>query len=198
MSNRCATARRLFSSWGADVFKKIIPSQASKRVAVVISTGIHQNTMLYDGFARRLTSEGYPALIYDHRGFGRSPSYTGCERSMVPEWHDLHGPSVTGDLRNVVLFAKAELSVESVVVFGHSLGGLAAGLLATSGDNPADGFILSNPSLQNPWASAVDTLSTLAPTEWNGTFITASASNNKDVSAMGSEQPPQLALRQVP
>jgi len=103
---------------------------------------------------------------------------------MVPEWHNLQRPSVTGDLRNVVLFAKAELGVDKVVVFGHSLGGLAAGLLATCGENTADGFILSNPSLQNPWASAVDELSLKTPTECNGTFVTSGASNNADFLAL--------------
>lgn len=165
----------------APLYTQLFPAEQPAAAAVVIATGIHQHVALYEGFATRLASEGFPVLCYDHRGFGRSPSYEGCERSMIPEWHDLEGPSATGDLRRMVILAQQEFGVERVFVFGHSLGGLAAGLLATSGASPAAGFILSNPSLQNPWASMVDELESKPPTEPGGFFagdVQRGASNN--------------------
>ena len=60
-------------------------------------------------------------------------------------------PSCAGDLSAAVAKAEELLGFSApVFVFGHSLGGLAAGLLGTSGaaHNKVAGFILSNPTLQ--------------------------------------------------
>eukprot|EP01048_Picozoa_sp_COSAG05_P023570 COSAG05_NODE_5162_length_1248_cov_1.758921_1_plen_83_part_00 len=38
---------------------------------------------MYEGFARRLESEGFSVLAYDHRGFGQSHPYAGLSRSQV-------------------------------------------------------------------------------------------------------------------
>jgi len=168
----------------ADLFKQFFPTKAAKpRAAVVIATGIHQQTALYDGFAKRLAKEGFPTVCYDHRGFGRSPSYADSKRSMIPEWHDLKAPSATSDLRNMVLLAKKRFGVPKVYVFGHSLGGLVSGLLGTCEDNPVDGFILSNPSLQNPWAGVVEKLKDQDPHEVNGNYtgdLQKAAAQNED------------------
>jgi alpha-beta hydrolase superfamily lysophospholipase len=241
------------------------------QLGCVIATGIHQHSAMYEKFAERLAEEGFPTLVYDHRGFGRSPSYekqieerareaiiallieqlevdpkfiqvempsgedgdgselsfrvaihsdeeddiaaqsllnsesfwasvneklctvdgTSCERSMIPQWHKLgdpRNPSATGDLMGMVDYAKTNFGVRKVFVFGHSLGGLIAGLLGTLPNNEcnADGFILSNPSLQNPWAGLIDELKQNAdadPHQANGRFsgdVQKMASNNQD------------------
>jgi alpha-beta hydrolase superfamily lysophospholipase len=167
------------------LFVKTYTTECSNKpvVAVVICTGIHQHTLLYVNFANRLVSEGFCVLCYDHRGFGQSPNYEGSDRSMIPEWHALDKPSVTGDLREMVILAKIQFNADKVFVFGHSLGGLAAVLLATCGENVADGFILSNPSVQNPWLSIVDQLGNQDPNECNGGYVDEvlrSGSNNEE------------------
>ena len=122
--------------------------------AVVVSTGFHQHSAMYVAFAARLASEGFAVLCYDHRGFGRSKNYDGEERSQISAWEDLSDdpvPSCAGDLSAAVAKAEELLGFSApVFVFGHSLGGLAAGLLGTSGaaHNKVAGFILSNPTLQ--------------------------------------------------
>jgi alpha-beta hydrolase superfamily lysophospholipase len=119
------------------------------KTCIVVSTGVHQTGAMYDGFASRLVSEGYAVFVYDHRGFGRSASYEGKGRSQAVGLAPDGTPSLAGDLRDAVVKAKEVFGAGTrVVVFGHSLGGLSCGVLATSELKPQpDGFILSNGSL---------------------------------------------------
>jgi len=122
--------------------------QAAVTMCVVISTGVHQTGSMYDRFASRLVSEGYAVFAYDHRGFGRSESYAGKKRSDAVAFAADGECSLAGDLRDAVVKAKEFFPGATIVVFGHSLGGLCCGVLATSDLEPKpDAFILSNASL---------------------------------------------------
>merc|ERR1712080_606252 len=50
---------------------------------VVISTGIHQHTAIYENLTQRLILEGHAVFRYDHRGFGRSLDYPDHGRSVI-------------------------------------------------------------------------------------------------------------------
>lgn len=128
---------------------------------VVISTGVHQHSLMYEGLAARLVAEGFAVLGYDHRGFGQSASYPGKKRSQAVAVSEPGKPSLIQDLRDAVAKARELSTCERVVVFGHSLGGLTCGVMATSGENPADGFVLSNPSLWSP-----ETIATFPLGDW--------------------------------
>jgi alpha-beta hydrolase superfamily lysophospholipase len=136
-----------------------------------------------------LNSESFWASVNEKiSGAGGTMS---CERSMTPEWHtlgDTENPSATGDLMTMVDHAKMEFGISKVFVFGHSLGGLVAGLLGTLPNEKcnADDFILSNPSLQSPWAAILDEVKQKAeadPNQANGFFsgdVQKMASNNTE------------------
>jgi len=175
-SQRCGKLKGLFGRFYAP--------QTDSNAAVVVSTGIHQHTGMYDAFSSRLASEGFAVLAYDHRGFGQSDSYAGMERSQILDWHDLASPSAVGDLHDAVLLVKELSQAEKVFVFGHSLGGLAAALLATCGSNPAAGFVLSGPSLCNCWTQDVINAAVAAaeedPNGSAGAFDPKSATTNTD------------------
>ena len=98
---------------------------------------------MYTGFAKRLASEGFHVLLYDHRGFGQSDSYEGEARCQVAEWMSLDVPSVAGDIADAVSYLRETSGSDNVYVWGHSLGGLAGAILATSGRCNARGLILS-------------------------------------------------------
>eukprot|EP00622_Pseudochattonella_farcimen_P004814 FR740305.1.p1 GENE.FR740305.1~~FR740305.1.p1 ORF type:complete len:172 (+),score=11.44 FR740305.1:201-716(+) len=60
-------------------------------------------------------------------------------------------PSVIGDLADAIetLALTTDAAPNNIYVWGHSLGGLAGALLATSRRSMARGFILSNPTVHS-------------------------------------------------
>eukprot|EP01052_Picozoa_sp_SAG31_P033370 SAG31_NODE_3760_length_3909_cov_2.157743_2_plen_312_part_00 len=153
--SKCTTTERRFGKGDRALFGRLFhPCSSSQgvKMGVVVSTGVHQHAGLYRGFAERLASEGIMVLTYDHRGFGQSDSYSGLARSQVAEWLDLDVPSVVGDLADAVDELAAAAPGAKIYVWGHSLGGLAGAILATSGRSNAAGFILSNPTVNGTFA----------------------------------------------
>ena len=140
---------------GEALFGRLLHVEGGARGGVVISSGIFQHSGMYEGFARRLESEGFSVLAYDHRGFGQSHLYAGLSRSQVASWLDPDVPSLMGDLADAVDFLGEQTGQsDNVYVWGHSLGGVAGAALATSARCNARGFILSNPTLHGEFGSA--------------------------------------------
>lgn len=162
------------------------PKAASS--AIVICHGVHQHGGFYNAFAQRLASEGYAALAYDLRGFGKSEAEG--ERGMAAEGS--FGQAVE-DLRAAI--AEAQRDFARVFVFGHSLGGLIACLMATRMDAPnVTGYILSSPSvavapalrLIGPLLRCVPGATVLARYELD------SGSDNPEFKSMWQTQPAHL------
>ena len=140
---------------GEALFGRLLHVEGGARGGVVISSGIFQHSGMYEGFARRLESEGFSVLAYDHRGFGQSHPYAGLSRSQVSSWLDPDVPSLMGDLADAVDFLGEQMGQpDNVFVWGHSLGGVAGAALATSARCNARGFILSNPTIHGEFGSA--------------------------------------------
>ena len=106
---------------------------------VVLCHGVHQHAGMYEDFAQRLHGEGFAVFGYDLRGFGGSAG----ERGMTAE-NAFEQAMV--DLKEAVEFATKHITGKCFV-FGHSLGGLVACLLATEVSHKVDGFLLSSPSV---------------------------------------------------
>jgi alpha-beta hydrolase superfamily lysophospholipase len=122
------------------------------RGTVVVAHGVHQHSGLYAPFAARLAEAGFASLRLDFAGFGHRREE---DAPMVGDF-DVY----VQDLADAVRAAASREPRAPIFVFGHSLGGLVATLLAVQALGPArnsplagvhvQGWIMSSPSLVVP------------------------------------------------
>ncbi|MBX2879415.1 MAG: lysophospholipase [Granulosicoccus sp.] len=108
-----------------------------KPVGVYLLHGVGEHAARYAPLAMRLAEQGYRVAAHDHQGHGRSAGK-----------HGLIDPP--GSLVTQAAIRIQEFAVETgnhPVLFGHSLGGVAATELVLQHGLPVSGLILSAPAL---------------------------------------------------
>ncbi len=109
------------------------------RGTLVIVHGQAEHSECYHPFARTLQNDGWESYGFDLRGHGRSEG----KRGYVGTFHDY-----LDDTRAVVEMVTRERAHKNIplILFGHSMGGLIATLLALEWENPPfQALVLSSP-----------------------------------------------------
>jgi alpha-beta hydrolase superfamily lysophospholipase len=114
------------------------PRTGAPRAVVVIHHGLADHSDRYAGFAERLARAGYAVWAFDMRGHGRSAG----ARQAIDRVDDM-----MDDLDAFVALARAGEPGLPVILYGHSLGGLATALDAIERQPPVAGVILAAPAL---------------------------------------------------
>ena len=134
------------------------PAVGEPRGVVVIHHGLADHSDRYAGFAERLVHAGYAVWSYDMRGHGRSAG----ARIAIPQIDDL-----LADLDGFLALVRAGEPNRPIIVYGHSLGGLAVALYAIERQPAVAGIVLAAPGIAfdtGPLApAAVRFVAALAP-----------------------------------
>ena len=110
----------------------------SSRASVVIVHGIAEHGGRYTHVADVLADHGYTVSVYDLRGHGRSEG----EKVYVSSFDEY-----LEDLARVLDRVRLSNPVESLFVFGHSMGGTIAALATIRRTCTVGGLILSAPAI---------------------------------------------------
>jgi alpha-beta hydrolase superfamily lysophospholipase len=114
-------------------------AEASTRGCVVVVHGLSEHARRYGPLARRLAADGWNVFALDLRGHGASPGKRGVLESF---------PRIAADIGQAVDQARHEWSNGGpVVLFGHSLGGLAVLRAVQARDLGLDALVLCAPWL---------------------------------------------------
>jgi len=108
------------------------------RGVVVIHHGLADHSDRYAGFAARLVHAGYAVWALDMRGHGRSAGV----RVQIDRIDDL-----LGDLDRFVALVRSREPGRPIVLYGHSLGGLATALYAIERHPDVAGVVLAAPGI---------------------------------------------------
>lgn len=115
------------------------PGEAlADRGTVVIAHGMGEHALRYDALARALAGAGLTVLAPDHRGHGASPGPSGLGDFGTGGWEAL-----VADLALWIRLAHARDEDRPVILFGHSMGSLAAQQYCCEHEETLDGLILS-------------------------------------------------------
>jgi alpha-beta hydrolase superfamily lysophospholipase len=131
------------------------PAPAAAHGTVLIVHGLGEHIGRYAHVAARLNAKGWNVVGYDHRGHGRSGGAKGCLNA---------DDDLLRDLALVVDAARAQFP-GTLVLLGHSMGGLVAARFVAEGLAPqpatrhraVDALVLSSPAL-DPGMNAVQKL----------------------------------------
>ena len=117
-------------------------SQAGSPVktAVVLSHGMAEHAMRYEGFARFLCENGIAFYAHDHRGHGQTAK-NADELGFLAEKDGFQ--AVVLDLRSVVERCRSDLPNAKIILLGHSFGSFVAQSFIEQFGNEVDGCILS-------------------------------------------------------
>jgi alpha-beta hydrolase superfamily lysophospholipase len=116
------------------------PGGRRKLASVLIVHGLGEHSGRYDHVARRLASKGLDIHGFDLRGFGASAG----RRAFVNRWTDFHD-----DIEAMLTAVRAASRGRSVVLYGHSLGGLAALGYVLSDRPKPDLLVVTAPALDS-------------------------------------------------
>lgn len=124
---------------------------------VYLLHGVGEHAGRYKRLVQRLVSLGFVVGAHDHPGHGKSAGRRGV---IEPDY-----PLVDESIKQLKLFANE--TGTAPILFGHSLGGVAAATIAMDAAVPLTGLILSAPALV-PQIGRLDrfklnALSTVAP-----------------------------------
>jgi alpha-beta hydrolase superfamily lysophospholipase len=114
------------------------PRTGEPRGVVVIHHGLADHSDRYAGFAERLVRAGYAVWAFDMRGHGRSAG----ARVQIDRIDDL-----LDDLDALVATVREHEPGRPIVLYGHSLGGLATALYAIERHPGVAGVILAAPGI---------------------------------------------------
>ena len=115
-----------------------VPEGVAVRGTVVLVHGLGEYAGRYDALARRLNSWGFDVRGYDQYGHGESDGVRGA----LPREGRL-----IDDLTDVIASTRKRMEPGSpLVLLGHSMGGLVAGLLVAFERVPVEGLVLSSPA----------------------------------------------------
>jgi alpha-beta hydrolase superfamily lysophospholipase len=120
---------------GRIVVRKWVGAEPARFVALV-AHGYGEHSGRYQHVADRLVEAGAAVYAPDHRGHGRSEG----EPALVPDID-----AVAGDLHRVAEQAVAEHPGRTVVLIGHSMGGLIATRYAQIHGDELSALVLSGP-----------------------------------------------------
>jgi alpha-beta hydrolase superfamily lysophospholipase len=109
------------------------------RGVVLIVHGLGEHAGRYDHVAQRLNGWGFAVRGYDLYGHGES----GGDRGALPTENRL-----LDDLADIVDSTRKQMRPGCpLILLGHSMGGLVAGLFVARGQRQVDALVMSSPSL---------------------------------------------------
>ena len=127
--------------------QKWVDSAMTQKAVVQIAHGMNEHSGRYDRFARFLAEQGYAVYANDHIGHGQSDfSHRGTFSLQKGGFEFL-----LQDIHSLFSYAMAENPNLPRLLFGHSMGSLAAGLYPTRFDD-IDALLLMGTPAQNPVA----------------------------------------------
>lgn len=106
---------------------------------LIFQHGYGEHSGRYEHVARKLNDSGIAMVGYDMEGHGRSPGLLGDIKDI---------DATAEDLRMVVGELKRQYQNVPVIIGGHSIGGLIAGITASRYPDEVDGLILTSPLLK--------------------------------------------------
>jgi alpha-beta hydrolase superfamily lysophospholipase len=115
------------------------PESVAPRGMVLLVHGLGEHAGRYHAIAQRLNSWGFTVRGYDHYGHGESDGVRGAlprEARLVEDLIDMIGST-----------RKRMPAGAPLILLGHSMGGLVAGLLVALERVPLEGLVLSSPAL---------------------------------------------------
>jgi alpha-beta hydrolase superfamily lysophospholipase len=108
------------------------------KAVVVIAHGAAEHALRYERFARALNAAGIDVWAADHRGHGQTSGMEGRGDYGAGGWKAL-----VADIGQLIAIARAEHPAAPLVLFGHSMGSMAAQQFAPDGSRTIDALILS-------------------------------------------------------
>ena len=126
------------------------PEDGAPRALVQFAHGMSEHKERYLPFMEYLCARGYACVISDHRGHGGSVRAPGDLGYLYP-----HGAQyMVEDLHQVTVWFRARHPGKKLVLFGHSMGSLAARAYAAKHGREMDGLVLSGSPGLNPMVKA--------------------------------------------
>lgn len=135
------------------------PTATPAWASLLLVHGLGEHAGRYDAVARLMAAAGIEVRGYDHRGFGAS----GGPRAYVGHWTELHD-----DLEGRLVEARSAAGGLSLILYGHSMGGLIAlGYVLSEHRQLPDLLVLTSPALDSTIAAwkqrAAPVLGVIAP-----------------------------------
>lgn len=112
---------------------------------VVISHGMAEHKERYFPFMEYLTSRGYIAVIYDHRGHGKSVE----TKEDLGYFYTNDSSYIVEDLHQVIQYIKKQYPYLPVSLFSHSMGTLVSRCYIKKYDQEIEKLILCGPPTKN-------------------------------------------------
>lgn len=120
------------------------------RALLVMAHGMAEHKERYLPVMQFLAENGVACIINDHRGHGESVK----SRDDLGYFYKDGGRGLIKDMRKVELWFRKQYPGVPVILFGHSMGSLAARVFAAQFGRDIDGLILSGSPGYNPSAKA--------------------------------------------
>ncbi len=114
------------------------------RAAVLLVHGLGEHSGPYEEVGAQFAAAGLETFAWDLRGFGAS----GGERAWVDSWSRFHD-----DTEDRLSAVRAAVPGRSIVLYGHSLGGLIALGYCVDGRPSPDLLVLSAPGIEDDLAA---------------------------------------------
>lgn len=130
---------------GVEIAWQAWTGEAPTRAVVVIAHDVCGHGGRFENVVDSIVPNGYPVVVPDHRGHGRS----GGERALIDD-----AEAAAADLGTVIDQARADHPGVPVFLLGQGMG--AALGIALALRRPLDGLILTAPMLTPPRPSPVD------------------------------------------
>lgn len=123
---------------GVPIFRQAWLPEGPRRAVLVLAHGMSEYGGRYDPLGRFLASRGVAVHTLDHRGHGKSGGETGTVEAFS---HYLD------DLSAFLTLVRAEEPEGSLVLLGHSMGGLISTACVLEREPRPDLFVLSGPAI---------------------------------------------------
>jgi len=138
---------------GLSLFTQSWTPKTHVRATVFLAHGYAEHSGRYEFLANSLTKVGIRLVTHDSRGHGKS----GGDRGLIPNINVL-----TEDFKQVVEFERTHNPVgRPIILFGHSMGGLVATMLAVNEPDLHELLVISSPFFRP----------TLQPAKWQVAMI---------------------------
>ena len=133
------------------------PDQKPCKGIVQILHGMSEHKERYISFMEFLADCGYASIIHDHRGHGESVK----EVSDLGYMYEVGTDGFLDDVLLINELAKEKQPNVPLILFGHSMGSLAARSFLRKHDDAVNGVILSGAPCKNPAVGAAQMLAKL-------------------------------------
>lgn len=127
-----------------------IPEQENLKGIIQVVHGMSEHRHRYEPFLKHLASEGYVAVIHDHRGHGESVKTPNDYGYM----YERSGTYLVEDTHQLTFYMKQEFPDVPYYLFGHSMGSLVVRAYAKKYDYELNGLIVCGSPSKNPLALA--------------------------------------------